>query len=68
MTEALPQAISESVLDIAGVKLRVYMLDDGRRIINADDVAQLFQAFEDGNPLSEDDTMTLARELRGMSS
>ena len=36
-SERLPQAVSESVVEIAGIKLRVAVLDDGRRIVVDDD-------------------------------
>lgn len=42
MTEKLPEAISESVLNIGGCQLRVYVLDNGQRIINADDLENFF--------------------------
>lgn len=41
--DTLPKAISESVLTIGGMRLRCYVLDDGRRIFDADD----FNAFID---------------------
>lgn len=33
----IPNATHESVQTIMGVKIRTYVLDDGRRIINAED-------------------------------
>lgn len=44
--EKIPEAISEHVLEIMGKKLRVYLLDDGRTIVNADDVADFFEIKE----------------------
>lgn len=44
----LPQAIREGELKIGHVRLRVYHLDDGRQIIDAEDFAALFDAFESG--------------------
>jgi hypothetical protein len=38
----LPQAIREDKLILFGVELRVYILDDGRRVIDADDTHRLF--------------------------
>ncbi len=37
-----PKAIWQGSFTILGVKLRCYVLDDGRRVINADDIAKLF--------------------------
>lgn len=34
----LPVATHEGVLAFGGIELRVYQLDDGRRVFNADDV------------------------------
>ena len=42
MSGELPKAISESTMQVGSVTLRVYHLDDGRRIINGDDVVELF--------------------------
>ncbi len=42
MSEKLPEVASESVLEIGRHKLRVYVLDDGRRIINAEDLEDFF--------------------------
>jgi hypothetical protein len=39
--EDIPNAVSEGVQEIMGVKLRTYVLDDGRRIIDADDFHKL---------------------------
>jgi hypothetical protein len=37
----IPKATHESVHTIMGVDIRTYVLDDGRRIINADDLHRL---------------------------
>jgi hypothetical protein len=37
----IPKATHESVQTILGVELRTYVLDDGRRIINAEDFHKL---------------------------
>ena len=39
--EDIPQATHESVQEFFGVKVRTYVLDDGRRIINAEDFHKL---------------------------
>jgi hypothetical protein len=41
--DKLPQAVSEDKLTLFDVEVRVYILDDGRRIINADDFHELLR-------------------------
>lgn len=54
MSDELPKAISESVIKIGNCELRVYVLDDGRRIINAEDIENL---FSNGTIIENDDDM-----------
>ena len=39
--EITPVAVSESVIDLLGIKVKVYQLDNGQRIIDADDMGRL---------------------------
>ena len=39
----LPFATHTGVIDLAGIKLRCYRLNDGRAIIDADDMNRLFR-------------------------
>ena len=39
-----PWAVSEDVMDIDGHSIRCYVLNDGRRVLNADDVEKFFGA------------------------
>lgn len=41
----IPTATHESVQEFFGVKVRTYVLDDGRRIINADDFHKLMETM-----------------------
>lgn len=41
----VPVATHHGVLDIAGVKLNCYRLDDGRAIVDADDFARLMEEW-----------------------
>jgi hypothetical protein len=41
----IPQAIHEDEIEIMGITLRVAVLDDGRRVIYADDVARIMAAM-----------------------
>jgi hypothetical protein len=43
--EDIPFATHESVQEIMGVRVRFYVLDDGRRIINADDFHKLLETM-----------------------
>ncbi|MGD9728321.1 MAG: hypothetical protein AB7R40_23700 [Nitrospiraceae bacterium] len=43
--EDIPQAIAENEMELLGVKVRFYVLDDGSRIINADDFHKLMEAM-----------------------
>lgn len=45
--EDIPKATHESEQELFGVKVRTYVLDDGRRIINADDFDRLWKAMTD---------------------
>lgn len=61
----LPQAIAQSEMQIGGIAMRVYNLDDGRRIIDADDVHAFFQALEAGLTPDADEMIAFAQVLRG---
>lgn len=43
--EDLPKVISEGTATYAGVEVRTYVLDDGRRIIHADDFHKLMEVM-----------------------
>lgn len=57
------KAVSESSVQIGQLTMRVYHLDDGRRIIHGDDVAAFFKAMGDGE-LSPDDLTQVAALLK----
>ena len=42
--ENMPHAISESVVDLGGCKIRCYQLSDGRRILDKNDVDAVLAA------------------------
>lgn len=67
MTDDLPTAMIEGELTICGVTLRTYVLDDGRRILNADDVHRLFASWADGTEMTEAEAMAFARVVRGQA-
>lgn len=49
--EDLPLSTHESEMELMGVKLRLYVLDDGRRVVNAEDFAKLMNVMT-GNEAS----------------
>jgi hypothetical protein len=63
MTDNLPTAIEEGTLDIGGVTLRTYVLDDGRRIINAEDLSKLFVSLAGGTEIAEMEANAFAQAL-----
>lgn len=61
----IPSVAYQGELTIGTVTLRTYVLIDGRHILDADDTAALFAAWEAGEPLSVDDADELSRFLQG---
>lgn len=65
--DQIPKAVWSGVFPVFGVDLRCAVLDDGRRIIDAEDVAKLFVAFaamEDDAPPTEAETEALDAFMR----
>lgn len=63
MSAEMPRAVSGSTVQIAGHRLRVYQLDNGQRIINADDFVAFMAAFESGLILTQEQADELAAHL-----
>ena len=64
----IPQAIRESSFTLSGVPIRCYVLDNGQRILNADDVHALFRAWESGAEILDHEEMQIfQRWMRGAS-
>jgi hypothetical protein len=62
----IPKAVSENELTIFCKRLRCYVLEDGQRIVNADDVAALFSTdTEVDGDAGEDAMLALADFLKG---
>lgn len=51
--EDIPQATHEGTLELLGLKLRTYRLDDGRTVIHADDFHELMAAMGFGDDIAE---------------
>ena len=68
MKKEIPNAVSEGELKIAGLTLKVAVLEDGSRMIEAESFARFMSALEDGSipTISEEDSKELARFIRGI--
>lgn len=67
MTET-PKAVWEGEIVAMGIKLKCFVLDDGRRIIDADSIAKFLEGLADteraaGN--DPDDVLELVKFMRG---
>lgn len=62
-----PTATWTGTLTILGVTLRVSVLDNGQRVIHADDISALFEAMSDdtNETIREDEVYRLAQFMRG---
>lgn len=65
--EKLPKAVAEASFKLFGVTVRAYVLDDGQRILHADDVAALFEAMGSADAEATDpaEAQRYAEFLRG---
>lgn len=61
----IPNAIFENTLNIAGINLHCYVLDDGSRIIDMDGVNQLLGFIENGGEITMEESMKLAEFKNG---
>lgn len=67
MTHNIPQAIASDTLRIMGLDLTVHVLDNGQRVIDADDLARFFDALGDATePFTEEDAVRLAKAIKGI--
>jgi hypothetical protein len=62
-----PFVVAHGKLAMSGVSLRVYMLDDGSRVINADDVVLLFRVWASphGADPTQDEIAAFAKWQKG---
>jgi UDP-N-acetyl-D-mannosaminuronate dehydrogenase len=44
----LPKSVASNIIHIAGLPLRCYVLDNGMRVIDADDAERFFKMLETG--------------------
>jgi len=62
---SVPVSVWQGELSLSGVTLHVHVLDDGTRIIEADDMAALLEAWQRGIPVDEAEAAAFARWQRG---
>lgn len=67
MDESLPNAKYESSYNIAGIEIKAYVLDDGRRILDMDGVNRLLAFIAGGNDLTGEDELALLDAKDGRS-
>jgi hypothetical protein len=60
-----PVSVWQAELSMSGVTLHVHVLSDGTRIIEADDLAALMEAWERGVPVDEAEAAAFAHWQRG---
>lgn len=65
MTAETPVSVWQGEMRLLGVTLHCHVLDDGTRIIEAQDMAALLEAMERGGRADEDEMAAFARWMRG---
>lgn len=68
MTENIPRATHSATFRLFGVDVRVHVLDNGQRIIEAKSLSELLEAMSDSRASNDDvDMEAFARWARGLS-
>lgn len=58
----LPKSVAEGVINLGGVSLKTYVLDNGNRVIDVDDAERFFELLGTGElTISEGDALEFAR-------
>jgi hypothetical protein len=60
-----PVSVWSGEMRLFGVTLHLHVLEDGTRIVEAQDMAALMEAMEQGAPVDGDEMGAFARWLRG---
>lgn len=71
-SEDIPKSIANSTINLFGVELKCHVLDNGKRVIEAESMEKLFDYMANGNPeITEENTeeqaTSFAKWLRGGS-
>ena len=61
----VPASVWQGEMRMSGVTLHVHVLSDGTRIIEADDMAALLEAWEQGIPVDDAEAAAYGRWMRG---
>lgn len=61
----LPTAVHTGEFQLGGVTMRVHVLDDGRRVIDAESVHAFLDALENGPTITPEQADAFARFIRG---
>lgn len=62
----LPKSIKEGILKIGSIELKVHVLNDGRRIIEADSMDEFMKYLENGGTFSDQEATDLAKFCKGL--
>lgn len=68
MNDKLPTAVWSGSFNLFGVSVNCHVLDDGRRIIDADSFREMLDAMHSGNVPQEESLMEFAKWLKGIKS
>ena len=63
-----PVSVWQGEMTLLGVKLHFHVLNDGTRIIEAEDMVALLEAMGGGGPADEDEIAAFARWQQGEPS
>ena len=62
----MEKVTKEAVIEIMGIKMRCYSTESGKRIINAEDVENFFEALGSGVELTPQDIENFAKACKGV--
>jgi len=54
MDDRIPEQVAEGEMDFCGLKIKVVVLDDGRRVIEAPDMERIMRILLEGDAAGED--------------
>ena len=65
-TKPDPVSVWQGELNLLGVTLHVHVLDNGQRIIEAEDMRAFMEAMASGGEVDQNEVTAFARWLRGI--
>jgi len=63
---SLPNAISTATIAIMGTTLRVHVLEDGQRVIDAEDVEKFFARLDTRPAPTDAEVLALVQAIQGV--